>query len=246
VAIIVQDNGQGMSREFLPQIFNRFAQADTSITRGQGGLGLGLAIVKHIIELHGGRVYAGSAGLGKGSTFKVEIPINAVVNPPAPQVAPAGPLPAPVTAGTVLEMPGAEKLATPSVNKLPDLAGVRVLLVDDQPNTLRVLSNVLIRCGAEIHTAGNATDALEILSAVKPDVLVSDIGLPGMDGHGLIAKVRTFPDPELHGVPALALTAFARSQDRINALEAGFNDHLAKPADAMEFARRLGRLAGRS
>ncbi len=206
--LIVSDTGQGIDPEFLPSIFDRFSQVDSTSKRRQGGLGLGLAIVKHIVELHGGAIYAYSRGEGQGSDFMVTLPL------------------------AVQDAAGAGSAAWPvrpegEETRSGTLRGVRVLVVDDEHDTREVLSVMLARYGAEIRTAGSAAEAREIFSRWKPDVLVSDIGMPEEDGYALIEQIRALPQEDGADVPAIALTAFASAQDKERALAAGFQRHLA-------------------
>jgi signal transduction histidine kinase len=221
VEVAVSDTGQGIRRDFLPFVFDRFRQADSTTTRSHGGLGLGLAIVRHIVELHGGRVRADSAGEGQGATFTVELP-TAVLRAPADEtrVHP--------TARTSVPF-------TPS----PVLTGLRILVVDDDRDTLETIRTLLEACGAEVRTADGAADGLALVQSWRPDVLVSDIGMPGEDGYALMAKVRTLPAGAGGRTPALALTAYARSEDRVRALSVGFQMHVAKPIEPAELVAML-------
>ncbi len=221
VQIAINDTGQGISPEFLPYMFDLFRQGDSSITRSHGGLGLGLAIVRHLVEMHGGNVDAHSEGEGKGATFIVMLPII----------------------GIRLTGNGADKdtfMEGPrdgvSMDRVPQLTGVSVLIVDDELETRELLVEVLSRCGAEVRASSSAHDALEALQTWKADVLVSDIGMPGEDGYELIRKVREM-EPDRGGcIPAVALTAYARGEDRIRALSAGFQMHVSKPVEPVELA----------
>jgi PAS domain S-box-containing protein len=216
VEIAVSDTGQGINPQFLPHVFERFRQADSSSTRAHGGLGLGLAIVRHLVELHGGRVHAESPGEGKGATFVVQLPL-AILHQP-------------VTPGRT--HPRADQGA-PLVSQ-PTLGGARILLVDDEPDTVETLRVVLEQAGAEIRTATSAGDALATLEAWRADVLVCDIGMPEEDGYALIRKVRAL-GPEHGGyIPAVALTAYARAEDRLKVLSSGFQMHVAKPVEPAE------------
>jgi len=226
--LIVSDTGQGIEAEFLPHIFDRFGQADSSSKRRQGGLGLGLAIVKHIVELHGGAIYAYSRGQGQGADFMVTLPLAVQGdNGEASMMWPVRP-------------EGQEETRSAT------LRGVRVLVVDDEHDTREVLSVMLTRYGAEVRTAGSAVEALDILRQWKPAVLVSDIGMPEEDGYALIAKVRALPEAEGGDVPAIALTAFAAAQDKERALAAGFQRHIAKPVEPVALAKNVARILGRS
>ncbi len=230
IALEVSDTGQGISAQFLPRIFERFSQADTSTTRGQAGLGLGLAIVRHLVEMHGGKISARSEGEGKGATFHVEIPFVAVRE-------------------LKHQLAGREKphaaAPQPSHAAVTSLAGLRVLAVDDQPDTLDVVSRVLSRAGAEVRTAPGVEEAFAVLAAWMPDVLVSDIGMPGRDGYSFIRELRKRPGA-LGELRAMALTAFARDLDRRQALDAGFNEHLSKPVNAGALVEKIAALSGRT
>jgi PAS domain S-box-containing protein len=217
----VTDTGQGIPLEFLPHVFERFRQADSSTTRIHGGLGLGLAIVRHLVELHGGTVTAESAGVDRGSRFTVTLP--------AAEPAPAAP-----------ESPDAEP-AQEDRARAP-LAGRRLLVVDDEPDTREALGFLLSLAGAVVETASSARDALAAIERSRPDVLIADIGMPGEDGYDLIRQVRALP-PERGGrIPAIALTAYARPEDRERALAAGYHEHVPKPVEPealIEILRRF-------
>lgn len=219
VEIVVADSGQGISPEFLPHVFERFRQADASITRSTGGLGLGLAIVRHLVELHGGAVRVESEGEGKGATFTVRLPLMPLQRSPAEFVAEP-------RSGAAAPEGGFE---CP-----PEIAGVKVLVVDDEPDAREMLSVVLESCEAEVRTAASAAEGLDVLDAWSPDLLVSDIGMPREDGYEFIKRVRA-RGPERGGnVPAVALTAYARYEDRMRALASGFQMHVAKPVEPAE------------
>ncbi|MFL6707169.1 MAG: ATP-binding protein [Massilia sp.] len=215
VEIAVRDSGAGIAPEFLTHVFERFRQGDSSTTRQHGGLGLGLSIVKHLIEQHGGTVSVASEGAQQGACFTVELPAA------TPQVMAARPdrarysPPSPLTPDIVLR----------------DLSGMTVLVVDDEPDARDLIKRILSDCNAVVHTAPNAAAAIEALQAAPPDLLISDLGMPGMDGFALLAAVRALPAAHGGGVPAVALTAFARSEDRLRALEAGFSAHISKPVE---------------
>ncbi|WP_437503243.1 ATP-binding protein [Sorangium sp. So ce1099] len=228
VAIVVMDNGKGIAREFLPYVFDRFRQGDSSPTRAHGGLGLGLAIVRHLVELHGGTVEAESHGEGCGATFTVALPLQA-----APGAAREGPPPAPQHAA----LEGGEP--TP-------LSGLHVLLVEDEPDAREMVAFVLEETGARVTLAGSMSEAMAVLERQRPDVLVSDIGMPGESGYALIKHVRAAGREEIRGIPAVALTAYARIEDRRRALMAGFQQHVAKPIDPSGLVRVIADLAGRS
>jgi PAS domain S-box-containing protein len=210
----ITDTGQGISPEFLPYLFDRFRQADSTSTRAHGGLGLGLSIVRHLVELHGGTVEASSPGLGQGATFTVQLPLALAVQPATTSTAAVG------------EDAG---LTCP-----PELAGLRVLLVDDQPDILDLLSDVLLPCGVLIQRCQQAREALELLRSWQPDMLISDIAMPGEDGYWLIEQVRRLPPEDGGAIPAVALTAYVRIEDRLQVLAAGFQGYLPKPVEPAE------------
>ncbi len=225
--ICVSDNGIGVSREFLPHVFERFRQADSSSTRAHGGLGLGLAIVRHLVELHGGTVLAHSDGEGKGTRFTVNLPVASELSPRQSKLA--------FTATESAE------LEVSSV-AVPDLAGLRVLLVDDEPDTLEVLSMSLNQFGANVRGAASASAALETFLIWKPDVLVSDLGMPGEDGFALIGRVRALTLEQGRDIPAAALTAHVREEVRVQALAAGYQTHIKKPVDPAKLAAAVASL----
>jgi signal transduction histidine kinase len=222
----VSDTGQGIAPEFLPHVFERFRQADGSTTREHGGLGLGLAIVRHLVEQHGGRVSAESAGERQGSVFTISLPIAAVKAPPE----------SPVAAGH-------EPSRRPPEDEAPPLDGVRVLVVDDQPDARELLALVLGRAGARVSTAASAAEALEAFVREGAEVLVSDIGMPAEDGYSLVGRIRATPAGR---VPAVALTAYATEEDRRRALAAGFDAHVAKPVEPTELVSVIGGLVARA
>ena len=207
----VIDSGAGIAPEFLPHVFERFRQADASSTRATGGLGLGLSIVRHLVEQHGGEVSVDSRGLGYGCTFSVRLPI-------AP-LAPAASETDENTAHLDEETSAAKQ----------SLSGLKILVVDDELDAREMLQMVLKRYGARIEIAGGARQALEVFERFRPDIVLSDIGMPEADGYWLIENIRALPVTEGGQTPAIALTAYARNEDRERALEAGFQDHLAKP-----------------
>jgi signal transduction histidine kinase/ActR/RegA family two-component response regulator len=214
--IRVRDTGVGMRPELLPVVFERFRQGDTSSTRVQGGLGLGLTIAQHIVELHEGRISAWSEGEGRGSTFTIELPMRT----PPPSAA---------------QLPSGTDSARP-------LSALRVVVVDDHEDTLRGIGVALQGAGAEVHCAGSAREGLEALSSFEPHVIVSDLAMPELDGFGLIRAVRARSRDEGGSVPAVAVSALASREDRQRALDAGFQDHLAKPVDVPQLVQALCRL----
>jgi signal transduction histidine kinase/CheY-like chemotaxis protein len=226
--ISIRDTGMGISPEFLPHVFERFRQADGSSTRKHGGLGLGLAIVRHLVELHGGSIYATSAGEGKGATFFVRLPLML-----------EGSKASPVERWT----PTVEDSIS---NSAPvPLHGTRVLILDDEAAALEILMTILKQCGAEVMACTTAAEALDAIQGWQPHVLVADIAMPDEDGYSLIKKVRALSPAQGGELPAVALTAYARTEDRIRALSAGYRMHLAKPVDPTELAMVIAALAGR-
>lgn len=213
IDISVVDDGTGIDPGFLPHVFERFRQADASTTRRHGGLGLGLAIVRQLVELHGGRVQARSDGVGCGATFTVNLPA-------------AGIPPHALAAG--MPMPARARTTSEDVR----LDGVKVLVVDDEPDTLQLTQALLASCGAHPLVASNAQAALDILDRERPQLIVSDIAMPDVDGYELVRRVRRHTDTRLAQVPVIALSAFTRPQDVARAREAGFDAHVAKPLDA--------------
>lgn len=228
VQLQVTDTGQGISPQFLPYIFDRFRQADSSSTRKHGGLGLGLAIARHLVELHGGTLKAESAGEGLGASFTMTLPVRAVqvgsrdsgVSRPA-DAAPA-------------------REANTSA-----LGGLRVLVCDDEADARELIAAVLAAYGAQVRAAGSAFEVIASFAEFKPHVLVSDIGMPGIDGYGLMRHIRNLSVEQGGSVPSLALTAYARSEDVQRALAAGFQHHLAKPVDPRELIAAVSALGGR-
>ncbi len=228
IALSVTDNGQGISDELLPKIFDRFSQGDASTTRNEGGLGLGLAIAKQIVELHGGTIDVESPGKGKGATFRVFLPL---------------------ASGKAQSERSSVRQGRTSRVSLEDtharLNGVRVLIVDDDADARRLTKRVLSDFGAEPQVADGVSEALSALDAFDPHVLVSDLGMPMLDGFHLIREVRA-RGYSFQRLPAIALTAFARSEDRQKALLAGFQLHLVKPVDAAELSAAIAALIGRT
>ncbi len=204
----VRDTGQGLAPEAVSRVFERFWQADSSATRRHGGLGLGLSIVRYLVELHGGTVHAESDGVGLGACFSVELPTTK----PSLDVSP---LP--------------ERERTSSIPNTRPLAGMRVLLVEDDEDSREIVALVLKQCGADVCSADSADSALAQLSADPPTIIISDIGMPGTDGYAFLRIVRTLPAEHGRDIPAIALTAFTRELDRVEAAAAGFQGHVAKP-----------------
>jgi len=229
VEITVSDTGAGIPKEFLPHAFERFRQADAGISRAHGGLGLGLAITRHLVELHGGRISVASDGPGTGSTFRIELPVR-IVHGEGPFNEPKHPQPAQPGAGIAV----------------PQLRGVRILAVDDDRDTLALVREILEMTGATVVTADSAEQALESLDRTRPDVLLADLAMPQMNGYQLIDRVRRSERPEIRRIPAVAFTAYARSEDRTKALRSGFHMHLAKPIDPAELMAAMATLAKRS
>lgn len=229
VEIIVSDTGQGIAPEFLPHVFDRFRQADQRTTRQHGGMGLGLAIVKNLVEMHGGSVNAASPGKGEGATFTVHLPVVSVY-----QVDPEG--------GRV--HPAARDLM-PLTESSERLDGLTILVVDDEPDTRELLKSGLENCGAMVTVTGSSAEALEAIQTEVPDVLISDIGMPGEDGYDLIRRLRSLP-PERGGkIPAIALTAYARVEDRMKALRSGYQMHVPKPVELAELVAVAASLVNR-
>jgi signal transduction histidine kinase/CheY-like chemotaxis protein len=230
VELLVSDTGKGIATDFLPWIFDPFSQADSTTTREFGGLGLGLAIVKHLVELHGGTVRAESEGADKGATFVVRLPVAPVRAPiSTPVVNPAVTTPS----GANIECP-------------PELTGLRVLVVDDEPDARELLRTVLEGCGVEVTTASTADDALQCFQKAPPDLLVSDIGMRGKDGYWLIQQIRRLPADEGGRVPAVAVTAYAATKDRTRALLEGFTNHVSKPTEPQELLAVVAASVGRT
>jgi PAS domain S-box-containing protein len=224
--ITVTDDGEGIAAEFLPHVFDRFRQADSSTTRHHGGLGLGLSIVKQLVELHGGSVSAKSAGKGTGANFVVALPLAAVRHEPS------------------REHPGTDKNLPPESFDVA-LDAVTVLVVDDEQDARELICQVLGQCGAVIISAASAAEGLALIQRHKPDVIVSDIGMPEKDGYQFIRELRRLPANAGGQTPAVALTAFARSEDRARAIMAGYQMHIAKPIEPHELLVTIASLAKR-
>jgi CheY-like chemotaxis protein len=227
--VTVTDNGQGINPQFLPFIFDRFRQADGSTTRKHGGLGLGLAIARHLVEMHGGTIKAESDGMNHGATFSVRLPLRTANR---------------LTDVEVETSPALGKSSQSTLSGLPALEGLRILIVDDELDTRDLIATVLLRCGAEVKGCETAAEAFEQFQEWPPDLLISDIGLPGEDGFSLIKKVRE-TDAEGEQVPAIALTAYASPDDRARVLDAGFQMHIAKPVDPEQLVAMAADLAAR-
>ena len=213
--VTVTDTGEGIEPDLLPCVFDRFRQGDASVTRPHGGLGLGLSIVRHIVELHGGKVNVQSEGRGKGATFSVLLPIRAI-----------------------------RRAREPEASDTQLLTGVRVLVVDDESDAREVVSRALAECGASTAAVGSAGEALQMLGQFKPDVLVSDIRMPGEDGYALIRRIRALGSNG-GAIPAVALTGLAHPEDRRRALTAGYQSFVPKPVEVDELAAVIRRLSGK-
>lgn len=224
VEISVSDSGEGISPDFLPRLFDRFSQADGSSKRKHGGLGLGLSIVKSLVELHGGSVLAKSAGQGLGATFVVRLPLR-------------------VARTAARELPRQGTAAASAALDCHDLRlhGLKVLVVDDEPDARDLVERFLVECGATPAVAASAAEAQTLLSTFQPDVIVSDIGMPEQDGYDFIREVRN----QGYKTPAVALTAFARAEDRIRTIQSGYQTHLPKPVEPAELMAVVASLAGR-
>lgn len=229
IEVKVSDSGKGMTEAFLSHAFERFRQSDTGETRKTTGLGLGLSIVKTLVEMHGGSIEATSEGLDKGSTFVINLPLTVVHQPDEDETRNH---PRAAATAEALEMRGMS------------LQGVKVLVVDDEADARELLRRILVGAGAHVSMAASVTDALKVLEGEKPDVLVSDIGMPQEDGYELIRRVRMLGDG-ISGIRAVALTAFARLEDRTRAMLSGYQMHLAKPVDARELVVTVATLARR-
>jgi PAS domain S-box-containing protein len=233
--IIVRDDGKGIAADFLPFVFDRFRQADSSLTRSHGGLGLGLALVKHVVELHGGQVYAQSEGEGRGATFTVSLPVTRGA---------AGASERPMGEHGSAEHPEGARNPTP-LEACGALAGVKVLVVDDEQDARDLVCRILASCKAEVVGTASAREALEAFQSLLPDVLVSDIGMPELDGYHLIREVRALGAARGGETPAVALSAFSRTEDQRRALDAGYQVHIAKPVDQARLILVVATVAGR-
>lgn len=219
----IYDSGRGITPEFLPRLFERFSQADSTTTRKFGGLGIGLALVRHLVEAHGGSVRAESAGEGKGAAFTVLLPL----------------IPRQLEAAAEKRAPFVFRSASPGEHMLD---GLHVLVVEDEPDALELIAMVLQRSGARVTAVMTAAEALQVIERLQPDVVISDIAMPDQDGFDLIRELRR----RGHRIPAAALTAFAKDEDRARALSAGFQVHLSKPVEPEELTTEVARLAHRN
>jgi CheY-like chemotaxis protein len=225
--ITVRDTGKGISADLLPFVFDRFRQADSSSSRVHGGLGLGLAIVRHLVELHGGTVRAESEGEGRGARFTVQLPLPTAQSP--------------INAGAArVSLQGAD------ADTDQTLAGMKVLVVDDGADDRQLHTLILERCGAEVTAVGGAQEAFRALEAARPDVIVSDLAMPGQDGYAMISQLRN--TERRHGsraIPAIALTAYASEEERRRTLAVGFQMHVHKPVVPADLVAAVARVAGR-
>lgn len=231
VEICVSDTGEGIHPKFLPYVFDRFQQADSSMTRKHGGLGLGLAITRHLVEMHGGTIEAHSEGEGRGAQFTVKLPIPAVHSETS-----------------LTKDNGGRPLRSTghASNEAPNLEGIKILAVDDSSDTRELLSVVLEGCGATVTTASSVREALDVFNVWMPDLLVCDIGMPELDGYAFIKAVRTLPREQGGDIPAIALTGYARVEDRSRALQAGYHMFVPKPIEAAELCSIVATLVSGS
>jgi len=232
--IVVRDTGGGIPADLLPHVFERFRQGDATKTRAHGGLGLGLAIVRHLVELHGGTVQATSAGVGRGSQFTVSLPIRATAAATSDDPPPSSVADEPSSASAPRSSTDANRLR-----------GLRVLVVDDEPDARDLVTQVLEGCGADVTTTASVLDALRELAKLRHDVVVSDIGMPLVDGYSLIRRIRALSAADGGATPAIALTAYSREEDRREAQAAGYQRHIAKPVPLDTLVTAVAELAGR-
>jgi signal transduction histidine kinase/ActR/RegA family two-component response regulator len=228
IEISVKDSGDGIKKEFLPYVFDRFRQEDGTTARKHGGLGLGLAIVRHLVELHGGTVQADNNSEEAGATFTIRLPVLPIYQRQA----------------DTEESHTAGRDAPLRVEYPDNLAGMEVLVVDDEADTLELIKVLLGQCGAEVTTASSAAEALSLLERMTPHVIISDIGMPSEDGFEFIRKVRELPPEKGGKVPAVALTAYARAEDRLRVLRSGYQMHLSKPVELAELVAVVANVAG--
>src|SRR6185503_13747974 len=226
--LVISDTGEGISATFLPYVFDRFRQAEASISRKQGGLGLGLAVVRHLVELHGGTIAAESEGLGKGSTFTVDLPLAQERRDPARA-----------------EERRREVERRRSRSDHVRLDGLHILLVEDDDDSRKLLGTMLKRYGAKVTSTKSAAEALDVFENEVPDVIISDIGMPDQDGYELIRKLRALPVEKGGKVPAIALTGYASRKDRERALSSGYHQHIAKPIEQVDLINTIAALVGR-
>jgi CheY-like chemotaxis protein len=226
IQIRVSDSGRGIKAEFLPMLFTRFTQAETTTTRAYGGLGLGLSIVRHLVEMHGGTVIAESPGEEKGAVFTVELPCAKVDLMPD-------------------TVPGPEKSQEQMPQTPAKLDGVRVLIVDDMKDTRNAFREILQSLGADVRTAASAREGFDVFGEYKPDVLLCDLAMPEEDGYSLIRKIRTLRPDQGGKTPAAALTALADTETTRRTLDAQFDRHIPKPVDVVTLSNVIAKLAGK-
>jgi CheY-like chemotaxis protein len=234
VHIQVQDTGIGIQQEFIPFVFDRFRQADSTTTRSYGGLGLGLAIVRHLVELHHGKIYVASEGEGKGATFTVELLLS-------------NSSPSKLSSFKQRIVMAEDDATGPEIDveSSNTLTGLQILLVDDEPDVRELLTTVMEGSGAKVIAAGSVQEALQVLDQMQPDVLVSDIAMPQEDGYTLIRQVRERETTQGGCLPAVALTAYVREEDCQQAIASGFQMHMPKPVDTTELVQTVANLTGR-
>ena len=233
VEVTVSDTGIGIDEAFLPYVFDRFRQADSTSSKQYGGLGLGLAIVRHLVEMHGGTVEAANRNERQGAVFSFKLPVMVVRQQNISEAGKDSRVHPAFSEGSPFECP-------------PELNGIKILAVDDEPDARELLTTILEQCGAHVKTCGSVKDALTALKDFQPDVLISDIGMPGEDGYSLIRKIRVMEEGGARRLPAVALTAFARVEDRLKAFSAGYNMHVPKPVEPIELALVVASLTAQS